>query len=116
MAQARLLAGGTPVKRITLVTGLFLSLCATGAYASNDSPLRDAGTARGLQLAGNEDPETRKVYIVQLRTPSTAQFHSMLHKSTMPVPVQKSSRPRLDKASPAISAYAGKLRAEQDDP
>jgi len=102
------------VKLTTLLTGLFLALCAVSAAASSDSPLRDAGIARGLQLAGVDDPDARKVYIVQLRTPSAAEFHSTLYKTATVAPVGKPSQPRLDKASPAISTYAEKLGAEQD--
>ncbi len=102
------------MKLTTLLTGLFLSLCAASAGAASDSPLRDAGIARGLQLAGVDDPEARKVYIVQLRTPSAAEFHSTLYKTSTAAPVSKVSRPRIDKASPAIANYAEKLSAEQD--
>jgi subtilisin family serine protease len=102
------------VKLTTLLTGLFLALCAFSAAASSDSPLRDAGIARGLQLAGVDDPDARKVFIVQLRTPSAAEFHSTLYKTATVAPVSKPSQPRFDKASPAISNYAEKLGAEQD--
>ena len=102
------------MKLTTLLTGLFLSLCAASAAASSDSPLRDAGIARSLQLAGIGDPDARKVYIVQLRAPSAAEFHSTLYKTAAAARVAKTSRPRFDKASPAISTYAEKLEAEQD--
>ncbi len=98
----------------TLLTGLLLSLCAVSAALASDSPLRDAGIARGLQLAGVDDPDARKVYIVQLRAPSAAEFHSTLYKTTTAAPVAKPSRTRFDKASPAIATYADKLGAEQD--
>ena len=103
------------MKLITLLTSFFLSLAAVSALASNDSPLRDAGIARGLQLAGVDDPDARKVYIVQLRSPSAAVYHSTLHKPAATVAVQKTARTRFDKASPAIASYAEKLRAEQDE-
>ena len=44
------------MKLISLVTSLVLTLSAASAGASMDSPLRDAGIARGLQLAGVDDP------------------------------------------------------------
>ena len=103
------------MKLITLLASFFLSLAAFSAHASNDSPLRDAGIARGLQLAGVDDPDARKVYIVQLRSPSAAVYHSTLHKPAATVAVQKTARTRFDKASPAIASYAEKLRAEQDE-
>jgi len=103
------------VKLITLLACFFLSLAAVSAQAANDSPLRDAGIARGLQLAGVDDPDARKVYIVQLRSPSAAVYHSTLHKPAAAVTAQKTARTRFDKASPAIASYAEKLRAEQDE-
>ena len=103
------------MKLTTLLTGFLLSLCALSAAASSDSPLRDAGIARGLQLAGIDDPEARKVYIVQLHAPSAAEFHSTLYKTATAAPVAKPSRPRFDKSSPAIANYAEKLQAEQDE-
>ncbi|NCF24268.1 MAG: S8 family serine peptidase [Gammaproteobacteria bacterium] len=102
------------MKLIIPLTSLCLSLCAVGAYAGNDSPLRDAGIARGLQLEGIQDPDARKVYIVQLRTPSAAEYYSALRKSTAAVSVRKPPRVRFDKASAAIEIYAEKLRAEQE--
>lgn len=103
------------MKLITLLTSLSLSLAAFGASASSDSPLRDAGLARGLQLAGVEDPEARKVYIVQLQTPSAAEYHATVQKAAAGVSVRKPSRVRLDKTNPAVESYADKLRAEQDE-
>jgi subtilisin family serine protease len=103
------------VKPATIISGLLLSLYAAGVFASGNSPLRDAGIARGLQLAGVEDPAVRKVYIVQLRAPSVAEFHSTLHKTAAPAPVQKPFRTRFDKATPAIATYSDTLRAEQDE-
>ncbi len=103
------------MKLITLLTGFFLSLAAVSALASNDSPLRDAGIARGLQLAGVDDPDARRVYIVQLRNPSAAAYHSTLNKPAAAVVLQKPARTRFNKASPAIASYTEKLRAEQDD-
>ena len=102
------------MKLTSPLIGLFLSLCAVSAGASSDSPLRDAGIARGLQLAGVNDPDARKVYIVQLRSPSAAEFHSTLYKTGAAARISKTSQPRLDKANPAILNYAEKLAAEQD--
>jgi subtilisin family serine protease len=85
------------------------------AHADTASPLRDAGIARGLQLAGIVDPEERKVFIVQLRTPSAAEYYSALRKTAAALPVQKLPRVRFDKASPAVANYAERLRAEQEE-
>ncbi len=102
------------MKPIILLTSFCLSLCAVSAYADNDSPLRDAGIARGLQLADVGDPEERKVYIVQLRTPSAAEYYSALRKTSAPLAAQKLPRVRFDKASPAIESYTARLRTEQE--
>ncbi len=102
------------MKLISLVTSLVLTLSAASAGASMDSPLRDAGIARGLQLAGVADPDARKVYIVQLQAPSAAEYHATLHKPAAAPTAAKAVRPRLDKASPAIATYADKLSAEQE--
>ena len=102
------------MKPIILLTSFCLSLCAVSAHADNDSPLRDAGIARGLQLAEVGDPEERKVYIVQLRTPSAAEYYSALRKTSAPMAVQKLPRVRFDKASPAIESYTARLRTEQE--
>ncbi len=103
------------MKLITLLTIFCLPLYAGAAYAGSDSPLRDAGIARNLQLAGVADPDERKVFIVQLRTPSAAEYYSVLRKSTVTSPVQKLPRVRFDKASPAVASYAERLRAEQEE-
>jgi len=103
------------VKPITLLAFSCLSLCAVSAAASSDSPLRDAGIARGLQLAGVDDADARKVFIVQLRTPSATEYFAAVQKTTAAVTVQKPSRTRFDKTSPAIASYAAELRAEQDE-
>ena len=103
------------VKPIALISTVCLALCALDASAASDSPLRDAGIARGLQLAGVQDPDARKVYIVQMQAPSAAEYHSTLQKAAAGLAVQKPPRVRFDKASPAIASYAEKLRAEQDE-
>ena len=108
------MAAGISVKLISLVTSLVLLLSATSAGASMESPLRDAGIARGLQLAGVDDPDARKVYIVQLQAPSAAEYHATLHKPAGTPLAAKPLRPRLDKANPAIATYADKLSAEQE--
>ena len=77
-----------------LIIALCLLLPALPAWAENESSLRDAGLARGVQLAGVADPEERKVYIVQLRQPSTAEYHASLLKSPGVLSAQKGARPR----------------------
>jgi subtilisin family serine protease len=103
------------VKLIAVLTSICLSLCAFSASAGPESPLRDAGIARGLQLAGVEDPDATKVYIVQLREPSAAEYFSRLYKTTAAPAVQKLPRVTFDKSSPAVAGYADRLRGKQDE-
>ena len=102
------------MKLIPFVTTVCLALTPVSAFAGNESPLHDAGIAKGLQLAGVEDPEERKVYIVQLREPSAAEFQSTLRRTTATLAVQKQPRVRFDKNSAVIQNYAEQLRAQQD--
>jgi subtilisin family serine protease len=99
------------LSRASLLFGLLL--ISAGAVAQTESSLRDAG-AVPVRLAGSEDPTTTRVYIVQLRGPSTAEHHAKLSKAiARPVPVDK-GRARLDKTSPVLKAYASQLADEQD--
>jgi subtilisin family serine protease len=102
------------VKSQLLIIALCLLLAAVPAAAEYESSLRDAGLARGMQLAGVRDPDERKVFIVQLREPSAAEYHASLLKSPGILSVQKSIRPRLDRNSAAIRSYADQLLARQD--
>ena len=106
---------GTSVKLILVLTIYCLTLTPFSAFAGNDSRLHDAGIAKGLQLAGVEDPQARKVFIVQLRQPSAAEFHATTLRRTAAVStVQKQPRLRLDKSNPAIASYAEQLREQQE--
>jgi len=57
---------------------LAVVLLSSSAIAEYESELRDAGSLGAIRLAGSEDPDTRKIYIVQLATPSAADFHANL--------------------------------------
>ncbi len=86
-----------------------LLLVPFGAYAGNDSALRGAN---GVHLGSSEDAAISKVYIVQLRSPSAADYHAKNLKSLAPSMAQKSGS-RIEKNSAAIQAYADKLDGEQ---
>ena len=103
------------MKSQRLIIALCLLLAALPASAEYESSLRDAGLARGVQLAGVADPEERKVYIVQLRQPSTAEYHASLLKSPGILSAQKSARPRFDPNSAALQSYADRLLARQQE-
>ena len=105
---------GISVKRILLSICVALSLLAGSAWADNDSPVRDAGIALNVQLAGVEDPQARKVYIVQMREPPAVQFHAALKKSSVSLSTAQLPRERFDKTNPAVATYADKLGALQE--
>lgn len=70
--------------------------------------------AANLRLADTEDPNLRKVYIVQLRTPSAAEAFSK-----GPGALQKSvsgtgNRAHFDKSNSLVQSYAAKIAAEQE--
>ena len=85
------------IVRLLLLCSL-LSLSVNG-FAQSETVLRDA-SEMSVRLAGGDDPEQTKVYIVQLRTPSAAERHT--------------SRLKFDKNSPSVRAYAARLAEEQE--
>ena len=85
----------------------------SASAAQAESLLRDAGTVP-VQLAGSEDPESSRVYIVQLRQPSAAEYHASLFKTTARRTTTDKQRTRLDKTNPALKSYARQLADEQD--
>ncbi len=96
--------------RFLLLGCLFVS---AAAMAQTGSALRDAGPIP-IGLAGSEDPSLTRVYIVQLREPSTAAHHAELSKTAaLSAPVVR-KHSRLDKSNPVLKAYAEQLADEQD--
>ena len=91
-----------------------LLLPALAAAADNGPVLRDAGSLGGIRLAGSEDPNLRKVYIVQLDMPSAAEHHAKVQKITGKPGIGITPRTRFDKTSPAIQSYAARLLEQQD--
>ena len=69
-----------------------LLACCAGAHA--ESVLLDAGNPP-LRLAGMQDPEETKVYIVQLRAPSAAAQQAAI-KTGLRGPVQAAARTRFE--------------------
>jgi subtilisin family serine protease len=97
--------------RLLPLLALTLSLL---AHAEYETELRDAGSLGGIRLAGSEDPSTRKVYVVQLATPSAAEFHATTVNAAAKATSSRVSRVRFNKAHAAIQSYADGLTAEQD--
>ncbi|MEJ2128151.1 MAG: S8 family serine peptidase [Woeseiaceae bacterium] len=97
--------------RRLLLLALLLPVAAAAQY---ESELRDAGSLGAIRLAGSEDPNARKVYIVQLAMPSAAQYHAQMLAAAAPPDTMVSKRVRLDKNSSAIQAYKSRLAEAQD--
>ena len=87
---------------------LLLASVASGEY---ESALRAAGSLGGIRLANSEDPSVRKVYIVQLKAPSAADFDA---STRMQAGKTGMARTRFDKTRPLIQEYAAQLAAQQD--
>jgi subtilisin family serine protease len=93
---------------------LLVLLIPLGVSAQYESDLRDAGSLGAIRLAGTEDPEARKVYIVQLAMPSAAQYHASLVAAAAKPGARATPRVRFDKASAAIQSYTSRLAEAQD--
>jgi subtilisin family serine protease len=88
-----------------------LLLFAALAHGADESRLRDAGSLGGIRLLNSEDPNLRKVYIVQLKAPPAAAFDAGLRPLANKSGV---ARTRFDKTSPVIQEYAAELAIQQD--
>jgi subtilisin family serine protease len=101
--------------RLTILCAI---LFAGGASADNESPLRAGGSPASIRLAGTDEAnDVSKVYIVQLRTPAAAQFHTTSTASTRTVaktsPGQLASVTPFDKSSAAVQSHVEKIVQEQ---
>ena len=90
------------------------ALLSVSAFAQFETDLRDAGSLGAIRLAGSEDPNLRKTYIVQLKAPSAADFHALRFGPTAKLNAPGQPRVRFDKASSAIQTYTTRLAIEQD--
>ena len=97
--------------KLTRLLSLVLLLLAVTAGAEYETRLRDAGSLGGIRLAGSDDPTVRKVYIVQLKAPSAADYYGSLRTFASKPGVARS---RFDNSSPIIQEYAARLATEQD--
>ena len=64
--------------KLTPLLPLAVLLLSLNSQAEYESELRDAGSLGAIRLAGTEDPDVRKVYIVQLQSPSAAGHYAAL--------------------------------------
>lgn len=100
--------------KLILLCGLFL---AGTTHADDRSRLREVPTPVGMHLAGSEDPASSKVYIVQLKTPSAAEFHAAARTGGTSKPARAfgAAPPApFNKNSAAIQGYTQRLVVEQD--
>ena len=92
---------------------------AGAAFADFESRLRHGGPPTAIRLAGTEDAANEtKVYIVQLRTPSAAEFHAattakMFGNLGKPTVGQPQSAIAFDKNSAAVQSHIQVLEDEQ---
>ena len=81
-----------------------------------ESRVREGGPANGIRLAGIDDANYEsKIYIVQLATPSAAEFHASTTTSMIGKPAlgQAPNEFRFDKNSAAIQGHVQQLENEQ---
>ena len=83
------------------------------AAADAKSVLSVARGAANLRLAGTEDPDLQKVYIVQLRAPAAAERHAKSLRAARSAAIGVDARQRFDKNSAIIQSYAAELVAVQ---
>ncbi len=93
---------------------LVMTLASAGVAAEFESELRDAGSLGAIRLAGSEDPTASKVYIVQLSTPSAADYHASLVSAAAKAGTGGAPKVRFNKSNPVIQGYAEALKSEQD--
>ena len=85
--------------------------------AQHQSQLREGGSLANLNLPGYGDqPQNSKVYIVQLKTPSAAEYQARIVKSGFGNTFNGSQKVArtFDKNSASIQSYTQRLTDEQD--
>jgi subtilisin family serine protease len=93
---------------------LLAVLVSTGAAADDESRLRDAGSLGAIRLAGTDDPNVSKVYIVQLRSPSAADYHASTVSATSKAARPAMRKARFNRENAAIQSYTARLTEEQN--
>lgn len=88
-------------------------LLIAGVAAGGEGPvLRDAGPGVGIRLAGSENPQARKVYIVELARPPAGAYHAEVAK-TASGRIGGSRALKFDRNAAAIRDYTQRLETEQ---
>lgn len=99
--------------RLTILCAIFI---AGAVFADSESRLRDGGPPTAIRLAGTEDAANEsKVYIVQLRTPSAAEFHASATARVIGKPAvgQLQGATTFDKNNAAVQSHIQLLEDEQ---
>ena len=100
-----------PLKPISIFFLLCLLLPALNTSAQDEPAIRSADN---MLLSGAEDPATSKVFIVQLRSPSAAEYYASATIKRAPSRINSAkSAPRFEKNNAAIQSYAARLDDEQ---
>ncbi len=102
------------MKAKAFIAVVALALAGAGFAQNDESRLRERVSAAGLNLPGM-GPDERKVYIVQLRSPSAVEHNATLYGSLAAKPGSplRSAAP-FDKTSAAVQSYTQRLLDEQD--
>jgi subtilisin family serine protease len=99
--------------RLIILCSLFL---AGNASAGENSDMRLIPTPIGMHLAGGEDAQSKKIYIVQLKSPAAASLHT-------PAPLAVTAKPTaspgqttasFNKSSAAVISHVSRLADEQN--
>ncbi len=96
------------LNRCLIIIGLLLT--SVNISAQSVSAIK---AAENIRLFGAQDPETSRVYIVQLRMPSAAERHATLTKNNAVSGKSNHSGRRFEKNSASTQAYAARLDGEQ---
>ncbi len=100
-----------------IIARLFILCClfvAGSALSDNETRLREGGSAASIRLAGSEEPGAQsKVYIVQLSSPSAAEYFTSLAGSFAGKGLSATAR-SFDKNSAAVQSYTAELGLLQD--
>ena len=77
------------------------------------SPAIVLGQSTGLFLAGSENPDARKVYIVQLQAPAAAELDAAVRAAPSTTAAPDKHRLRFDSTDARVRSYALELQTAQ---
>ena len=99
--------------RLIILCGILL---AGGALSGERSNMRQLPIPVGMHLAGGEDAQSAKVYIVQLKSPAATALYKAIPIGVSAKPGRTSTQsvPSFDKSSAAIMNHVSRLADEQN--